>query len=337
MRRLPWHVTLRIDRRAVWTALGAALGVAFAFASFAVPAGLRTETVNAEGGLASQDALIARADLAPFDPSTLGLGSWQGVLIVEATLSDARDVTLLAIEGSDLEGIAPGTARPTRPFTPGASSVLVVAPRVLNLTMGPVLSDVHVGQGRLVAHASDLRALDPRLAEGRVTYALTARLPADETEALRSAGFTVSEVPGAEPFFRDSGLEVASDLWLVVVFSAVLVALFVYEFMRSEIRERTREIGLWRALGMKTLDVALLLIARGALLGLAGLAIGLAAATSALLLLRFSTGSGVFATPSAGATLVLCAAFFGATLLGAAIPALAAGRARVAAQLEARA
>lgn len=333
MRRLPWHVAVRPDRRAAWTAGGIALGVAFALVGLAVPEGLRLETVSPEGPFGRQDAIVSLPGLAPVDAASLRLDNATLVLLVRATLADGAGATLAALEGPRGVDVAPGEAR-----APGRSwgdVIEVAAPaRATFLTGDPPESPL-VARGWIVIQPSAARELDASLADGRATYLSVPGLPAARAAELRDAGYLVDAAPGVEPFFRASTAEVAQGLLLVVGFSCILVGLFTYEFLRTEVRARRREIAVWRAVGMTGRDVASLLLGRALLLGVLGTIAGALVAVAALLAAAGATDSGVFAGRLDAATVLALAAFPAAALVGAFVPARAAARGAVRGQAEA--
>lgn len=334
MRRLPWHVAVRADRKAVLTALGVALGIAFSLVSLAVPQGLETETVAQDGPYANQDLIVSRPGLAPFRLSAVDDAS--GVLLAAATLADGRAITLAAMEGPLAPDVAADEARPGPGLALPKAGASIIEPAARTWTVGAPVTNEHAGLDWLVVAPETLRALAPALADGHVTYAIVPAESAHRAAALRDAGFVVSPVPGVEPFFRDSTLEVARDLALVVAFSSVLVALFAYEFLSSEVREKRREIGLWRAVGMRANDVLVLLLARAGAITLGGMLVGFGLAMLALQVATRVTGSAIFAfhlSPVVAASVV--AAFLFAGLLGGLLPAWGASRGLIRDQLEA--
>lgn len=338
MRRLPWHVSVRADRKAVLTALGVALGVAFAFVSFAVPDGLATETVSQDGPLANQDLAVSRPDFVPFALAELDARGATGFLLVSGSLSDGRPVTLAAMDGPLAPAVEPGTARPGRTFRVegGAENVSIDVPASRSWRLGERAEGPHLGSDWLMVAPQEARELEAGFAGGRVSYAIVPAEASRDVAALRERGFVVSPVPGVEPFFVDSTREVARDLALVVAFSSVLVALFAYEFLRSEVREKRREIGVWRALGMRANDVLALLLARAAAIALGGTLVGFGLALVAIQGAARATGSAIFVfslAPWLVAALVL--AFIGASVVGGFVPAWQASRGLIRDQLEA--
>ncbi|HEX2022995.1 MAG TPA: FtsX-like permease family protein [Candidatus Thermoplasmatota archaeon] len=327
MRRLPWHVALRADRRAAWTTGGIALAVAFALVGLAVPEGLRLETVSPEGALARQDSIVSAPGLAPFDPAPLGLPNATSVLLVEATLDGGSRVVLAALEGARAVDAAPQEARPNGP---GGWPASVRLANGAELAVGTSVDTPYVPRGWLLVAPATARALDPALDGGRATYAIVPGLPDARADDLRARGFDVSAAPGVEPFFRASTAEVAQGLLMVVLFSCALLAVFSYEFLRAEARARRREIAVWRAVGMSGADVAALLVGRALALALAGTAVGLVAAAVLLVAAQPSPFLGGVAPARLAAILL---AFLASALVGAWVPARAAARATIRSQM----
>ena len=324
MRRLPWHVSVRADRKAMLTATGIALGVAFSIIGFALASALEGESISEEGRFSKPDFIVARADGEPLDARALE-GLELAVLLVEATTHDGRNVTLAGIEGPRAVEIFPGSARPATIDVRG--ELLLSSPEAMFL-LESTIADARLGRGWFVVNAPELRAL-VGAPEGAATYALTSVRPP-------SSELVTQEAPALEPFFRASGVEVARDLGLVVAFSSLLVSLFAYEFLRTEVRERRREIALWRSIGMRIADVGALLLGRGIFIAATGTVAGFALALGTLGAAARVTGSAVFQgrlSPAIAALLFAC--FVLAGTLGAIVPAIGAARRPVRESLEA--
>lgn len=318
MRRLPWRVALRADRKAVLTALGVAVGAAFAFVSLIIPALLDAETVSATGAYGNPETLVARADGSPFRAQDAGVAG-PAVLLAEAPLAGGGSVWLAAIEGPDAPLAPEGTAG-AFDGQPGDLALLGVT---LQLTVrGP---DARLDPRWLLVAPADLRAIAPDFAPDRVSYVI-----ADAPPAALPDDFVARESPGIGSFFTTSAAEVAVDLVVVVAFASVLVALLAYEFLRSEVRAREAEIGIWRALGMRSPDVLALLVARGTTITLAGVALGAFAA--GLLALRLRDRIPVLDVVSRAWPVALALALAG--FLGALIPARATAAAPARIQAE---
>jgi len=324
MRRLPWGEVLQPDRRMIWTAVAIALCAAFAIVSFAVPAGLQTRTVSPAGPLAIEDAIVSRADGAPFEASLLD--------VPNATLVFLREDlgrTFAALDGPAALPVPNGTVRPAA-LAPQNETYEVGG---LALARGAEVTDVRVGTTWLLLNVSDYRAAFP---SARVAYALAPDLSGAQTDGLMAHGFVISHAPGVQPFFESSVVETSTDLLLIVVFSSSLVVLFAFEFVRSEIRSKRPQIGLWRAVGMRAPDVVQLLLARTAMLALAGYLLGLVLALAAFVAAALiGRADLLLAGVRVNAWLLLAVVFVAASLAGAAWPAWAATHGGVRAQMEA--
>lgn len=333
MRRLPWHVAVRADRKAVLTALGIALGVAFALISFAVPSALRTATVPADGPFAREDGLVMDAALAQFDARLLKGYNTTLVLVSNATLQDGTVVTFASIEGANAPVLPENEVEPG-PLAPPLFGLVHLAGR--DLVVGPMLDRPEVDRSWVIADPYVVRALSPTVPASNVSYALVHGLPPAGAQRLRAEGLTVTFVPGVQPFFEASAVEITNDLALVVAFCSILVTLFTYEFLSSEVREKRPEIGLWRSLGMHGRDVFALILARAGAIVVAGMAVGSLLAYLVLLIAARATNSAIFAAHFDASTLgAVGGVFLASGLLGGVVPALSAARTTVREQLEA--
>ncbi len=333
MRRLPWRVALRADRKAVLTTIGIALGVAFAVVGLAVPEGLAADKVAAGGPLDHPDAIVARPGLATFDPAPLSIDGASAVLRVFARDGRGALVALVAIEGDR----APAAARDeARPAGFEAETLTISEPSARTLRAGAPVESPLLADGEWLLAPADLRAL-AGVPAGHVSYLVAPGLGEARAEELRRAGFEVAGAPGAEPFFAASRAEVARGLVVVVAFSSVVVALFAYEFLRSEVRERRPEIGVWRAIGMRRRDARALLVGRAVAITSAGVALGTTLATVSLAVAGSATGLRVLAGGvPLGPYLLAAIAFLAAGAAGGLIPAWQAGREAIDAVLRGR-
>jgi ABC-type antimicrobial peptide transport system permease subunit len=101
------------------------------------------------------------------------------------------------------------------------------------------------------------------------------------------------------------------------------------------VRESRREIGIWRALGMRAKDVVLLFLARAAAVGVAALWLGWGLATLVLGFAHDRLGREIFRFALGPAEAVgVGAAFLFATLLGGLVPAIVASRITIQRSLE---
>lgn len=276
MRRLPWHVVVRADRRAMFSMVAVALTAAFGVTSFTIPGALGSEEVSPDGPLARVDLVVARPGGAEMDAEALG----QHATLVR--VAHVRDRAGASIEIMDVRGprASPVLDDEVRPRSRGEAASIVLVGRAgspTNLTYGEPLDDPLLLSSRLLVST---RTFEHLADTGEVThYAL---LP---TGAAPSgpAGTVSALAPAAGPFLASSAKEVAKDLLLVLVFCTALTTLFTYEFMRSEVRRRRPEIALWRGIGMNARVVAILLTARAAFLSAVG---GVAGATLAIVLVE---------------------------------------------------
>lgn len=308
MRWLPWRVVLRADRKAVLTMLGVALGAAFSLVSLAVPDHLATEGVSEEGDFGRPERIVSRADGLPFAPQEAGVAG-TGVILTLARFDDGRHAWLAAIEGVD---VPPGVARTVAPTD---QNVTLVAPAPATLAVEERARVALAADAWLLLAPEELRALDPTLAPDRVSYLVT------RDGGRLAPGFEATPAPAVGAFFAASTSEVGRDLVLVVVFSSILVALFVSEFLRSEVRARRPEIRIWRALGMRGGDVQALLVGRALAITLAGIALGALLALAALAVVLRSPSLPLVPLATVAAALLVASA------VGAALPARAAARA----------
>lgn len=327
MRRIPWRLSLRYSRKGAITVLGIALGISFSLVSFSIVEGLERDTLgigrnHPDTAVIVTDALGAglAAHWLERHPRLVGVATGDGVD------ADGRRILAIALVGGDAPFVAPDEVRPE-----GASSIASPA-RVgaATLQAGPRVQHALLPEGWALVPADVL----PRGAASLDHGILLDPTPA-ELEALRDDGLAITGAPALQGFFRASGAEIARDLLLVVAFSSTLAALFCYEFLRSEVRESHREIGIWRSVGMRTKDVVALFLARAAAIGAVALAIGWALS---LLLLGYAyqrTGNEPlrFALDPV-AMVLLPLVFLATTVAGGVVPAVLAGRVSVQRALE---
>lgn len=336
MRGAPLSLSWKLGRHAKLTAGGIALCVAFSVLSFSVVQGLQGTARAVSPELQADAWVVSRPGFEPFDPLQHGLQEGTFILLATARLADGRNVTLAAYEARDVPPVASDAIRSAGAVNLTGRNVTLVAPSELTLTVGPPLSQPFLQAHWAVVAPATLRSLDASLPGTRVTYVLTGSLDEATRERLHAAGLDAQPVPAVLPFFQAGAREVGADLWLIVAFSSVLVAILAFEFMHFEVRQRRREMGIWRALGIRAHGVLLILLARASLLTLAGVGAGSAAAMGAVLLAKRATGLAILQpVPDplllggvAGATLA-------ATLLGALLPAAQASRAPIRDSLEA--
>lgn len=333
MRRLPWHVALRSDRRAILTGVGIAMSVAFCLASFAVPHRLGLEAIDPEGPFGARDVLITSANGGAFDLSAHAFLNATTVQLYRGTVGDAP-ATLAAFSGGRAPVVERGTIRPA--LDPGTQATLAVTINsTKTFSVGAGLEGPHIGRGWYVVHPQDLEALAAG-ASADATYVIAHGVGQEDARQFASNGLLVSTVPGIAPFFRASTLEVARDLTFIAVFTAVLIALLQYEFLRAEIHEQRRAIGLWRAVGMDPASVRALLLGRAIAISIAGAIVGTILAILGLALgARISGASVLSASIPLGQSLVIILILVASAIIGAAVPAFDASTAPVREQLEA--
>lgn len=334
MRGSPRFLAWRLSRKARLTAGGIALCVAFAVLSFTVVSGLRGTTYNVSEQFETREWMVSDPSFRPFDPVARGLREGTYVLLTEAQLASGENVTLVAFQARDLTPVPPGTIQPGAGLAL-RGNVSIVSPSAATLRVGTTF-DANFSQPywAVVAPAT-MRAIDTGFGRYDVTYVLVPRLDEDERARLEREGLIVRPVPAIIPFFESGATEVVRDLWLVVVFSSVLVAILAFEFMHMETRARRREIGIWRAVGMRGGGVLAILLGQAGLIALIGIAAGSGASLALVYVARQATGLAIL---DPRPDLVLLGGVAGsillATLVGAYLPAARASRELVREALE---
>lgn len=161
---------------------------------------------------------------------------------------------------------------------------------------------------RIVGVVSDVREVSPETVPGPLFYGYYQQRMTSRFTVVLKTGAGVSLAPAIRQVVREldpelplqvRGVDEAFDralagrrfsLTLIGVFSVaalLLATLGVYGLMSYLVAERTREIGVRLALGAEVGDVLRLVMGRGVVLALTGMAVGLAAA---LALTRFVEG-----------------------------------------------
>lgn len=325
MRRIPWHVAIRLSRKGGLTAAGVALGVAFALTSLTVAEGLQAATSVIGANHGASVTVIVTADWAPLPADLLARFPDANVgHRFRALTTESEHVVLLGLrDGEERDDVAV-------PLSGGTTTLSLASPEV-ELPLVSLIGERPILRADYLVSEATLA----RWGAGPPNLMIVRALPSDETRSLRAAGLIVEDSPSLEKFFFLSGGEVARDLLLVVVFSAVLVTIFAYEFMASEIRESRREIGLWRAVGLRSVDVTMMLMARCGVTCALGLSGGAVITFLALASAAQVTHREILSRPPS--SLVLAAVLVTsllAALAGAWVPALRAARADVSASLD---
>lgn len=274
--RLPWHVVMRADGRATLTASGIAIVVAFAAIGSTIPAALHTEAIAPEGELAAPDAIVSRPDASRFEAASLAGLRWG--LATKLVPGEEGIIVVATAVGPEAPAVGPGEAIVDADgrWRLASNVSLWSGGREIVLAPRPV-RDAPTGHAWLLVAPEVFALFDPAWTRGSVDHAVLARDAAD-LDAIEDAGLVVTRAPAADRFFAASAREVARDLLLVVLYSSLLVALFSYEFLRSEVWEKRREIGLWRGLGLTRRGAFVLLLGRSAAISTAGALAGFAAA-----------------------------------------------------------
>lgn len=320
MRRLPWHTAVRADRRALLTALAVAAGAAFATASLSAPFAIQAEAVDAQGPLARRSPIWWGPELE--HPTVLR----DGATLVRSIWieTDTGAILVVAMEGQLAPHVAP------REFRPAGDDERPTALRLgdLTLTQGDVFESEFVPWTAIIVAPKTFGLVQ---GIGETAYLVA------ETDEAPVPGLARALAPSADSFLRASTAEMARDLLLVVAFCTALVIVYIYEFIRAEIRERRREIGIWRGLGMPRSAVLMLLVGRAVVISGAGAVVGVAAAWSALYAASSAGGIDVLHPALPGPTVsLLLASFAAGGFLGGIMPAWSASRRDVADLLEAR-
>jgi putative ABC transport system permease protein len=128
----------------------------------------------------------------------------------------------------------------------------------------------------------------------------------------------IGEVTTMETLLSTSVARARFSAWLLTVFSLlalVMAAVGIYGVMSYSVLQRTHEIGVRMALGAQRFDVLKLMVRKGVLLGVVGVAVGLAASfglTRLIATLLFdvtATDTATFVVVSVGlflVTLIAC-------------------------------
>lgn len=316
MRRIPWKLSLRYSRKVAITVVGIAIGVCFSVVSFSIAHSLQADTLSIAAQHPADTLVVFASDGSRFDLALLGTADATGAVVQVAVDERGDAVTLLALVGARAPQVDDVAAHPGQ--SGGRSTEIRLPERTL--AVGALAGDARVPPGWFLVAPSTLGA-----STSAVDHAL---VPADAPlPPLEPLGLERAPAPGFRPFLHASGSEIARDLTLVVTFSSALSVVFSYEFLRSEVRESRRDIGIWRAVGMRSGDVTRLILARALVTSVLALAIGWVLA--ALVVGGMATWSGEGALRIAIGpveAILLSGTFVVASLLGGLLPALVASR-----------
>lgn len=276
----------RFNTRMKVLTLSIGICIAFVVGSFAFANGLGLTVHNITSKFESEGLLVFEGDdistsllnESLYDISTEYISI--GLCTAEAngsyhTLFAVRDPDSLLpqdfnpLSGEMLVGVADPLSGPIM-LSSDSISLELFANRTYSSSLFP--SYWHVVQW------DDLERLRPEM-EGSVSFLIF--LTADHAliDSLRSQGLSVKEMTGILGYFSAGSEEVALDLWLIIVPAAFIVAMLVYSVIAMEIKDRSREIAILKAMGASNRQIsrifqfqALLLSVLG---GAAGVVIGI--------------------------------------------------------------
>ena len=266
-------------------------------------------------------------------------GADQGRETFELRLADGRDLTaadegtLVTVLGSDLARQFDAQVGDTVTFRDREFDVVGVLEPTLTMPDTSAMVPLAAGQEMFVEMIPPMLAggLDPTtLATGRTVYPEPGIEPAVVAEAIRAADPELAVITGAE-FEEQIGSATAifnAILVGIALISLAVGGLSVVNTMAMSVAERTREIGIKRAIGGSRSRIVGELVAESALIGflggVIGLALGAAVATLGNELGRESGFLLFLLTPMTAFTAVAFSTVLGA--LAGLVPALHAAR-----------
>jgi ABC-type antimicrobial peptide transport system permease subunit len=282
-------MVIKINKRIFATTIGIALCVMYLVGTMSMVAGLHEGTKNAadlfeKGFLVVYDGYTLTESEIESDIIDELPGRFAKCLITVANVSGV-ETRVLAINDSHnilgggnitlIDEILPGAG-----FRIGNATTLTITTDYASLSINitskykPYTSAIFPDNWILVSETA-IRSLNPALED---SYSFVV-VPGDNEQAindLEKNGFNIMQSVSIVEFFELGFYQVEGNLWAVVVSSAVIIVILVYNVMRIETQYRIPDIKIIKYLGASPkivmyvfLSQALFICGVGAVLGLA--------------------------------------------------------------------
>jgi len=256
----------------------------FIVASFSVVGGLKASVDRLEGTFSSQYNLLTKPgeiELMSFDPDEIAsvldryaYGSFVGVT------TNVTSIPTTVFYFRDDSGLLPSLGHPTgnEVFVPssidfGALEVESAVSMQQVEATGILISDTFpddwiLGSRDLVDNLTGR--------PGTANFAIVDSLSSEQQESLAANGFSVQSMTGIVDFLGQSVRQIQSDLTLILVPCAFVIAVLSYGYVASETYDRRHDIGILKTIGAGRLRIMELLVSNALVIGLWGGAIGVA-------------------------------------------------------------
>ena len=289
MRNLLAKMVIKINKRIFATTIGIALCVMYLVGTMSMVTGLHEGTKNAAD-------LFEEGFFVVYDGYTLTESQIESEIIDELPGRFAKCVITVAnVSGSETRILA---LDDPHNILGGANITLIdeVLPgegleisnaTILNITTNQLSLSINITSkykpftsaifpdNWILASETTVRTLNPAL-EAKYSFIV---VPADNEQAindLEKNGFNIMQSVSIVEFFERGFYQVEGNLWAVVVSSAVVIVILVYNVMRIETQYRVPDIKIIKYLGASPkiviyvfLSQALFICCVGAVLGLA--------------------------------------------------------------------
>jgi putative ABC transport system permease protein len=290
LRNILGKIVIKMNKRIFATTIGISLCVMYLVGTMAMVTGLHTSTQNA-AGLFDEGFLIVHNGYtiseSTIDSETINTipGDFAACVILVADVSGIETRLLsiddpnniLGVEDIKLENdVLPGISFPQ---PPNATSLIINTEhnsQSINISTKykPFTSGIFPDDW-ILASTETLRNLDPNFMDA---YSFVV-VPSDNERAMEyldSEGYNTMQSVSVVKYFELGFYQVEDNLWGVVISSALIIIILVYNIMRIEIQYRVPDIKIIRYLGASPKVVlsvfvlqALFISCIGAILGLA--------------------------------------------------------------------
>lgn len=297
MRNLLSKMVLKINKRIFATTIGIALCVMYLVGTMSMVTGLHEGTKNAadlfeKGFLVIYDGYSLSESEIDFQIIEEIPGEFALCLITVVNVSGI-ETRILALEDPHnilgggnitlIDEVLPGAGFEIR----NASGLEIKTEHKslrMNITQryNPYTSAIFPDNW-ILASETTIRSLDPAL-EGRYSFVV---VPGDNEQALsylENKGYNVMESVSIVEFFELGFYQVEDNLWGVVISSAIIIVILVYNVMRIETEYRVPDIKIIKYLGASPWTVMYVFIAQALFISgigaIFGLALGIIAANA---------------------------------------------------------
>lgn len=289
MKTILFKMIVKVNKRILATIIGIALCVMYLVGTMSMAAGLHTTTEKVADMFEQDFTLVYEGNSlseSTLDSATVEAvpGQYTACVIVTANVSGFETRIISLSDPHDLLGwrdvSLENEVLPGRDFPARNRTSLTITTEFTSITANittkysSFISDI-LPNNWIIASENLIRQLNPNL-QDKYSFLVIPESNKEALESLDSGDFNTMQSKGIVKFFELGIYQVERNLWGIVISSALIIVLLVYNVMKIEILYRVPDIKIIKYLGGSPRIVLNVFLSQAFFISMAGAILGIA-------------------------------------------------------------